>query len=212
MQGLIGKKLGMTQVYDGNGHRVAVTMIEAGPCLIVQRKTKATDGYDAVQIGFGSIKEKQASRAMAGHFKKAGADLKAHLCEMAVDAAETAKAGDALDLAVFEGVKFVDISGLTKGKGFQGVVRRYGMRGGPMTHGSHSKRRIGSIGSNSYPARVHRGHRMPGHQGQVPIVQQNLRIVEMRPDQNMMLVEGAVPGAVGCIVVVRKAIKKTGKI
>lgn len=211
MQGLIGKKLGMTQVYDGDGTRVPVTVIEAGPCVVVQRKTKATDGYEAVQLGFGEQKESRVTRAAMGRFKAANTTPRRTLVEFPVDPENPLKAGDLVSLKIFEGVSHLDVSGVTKGKGFQGVVRRHGMRGGPHTHGGHSKRRIGSIGANSYPARVHKGHRMPGHMGDVKITQQNLKVVELRGEENLVLLRGAVPGPSGAMILLRRALKKAGK-
>lgn len=208
MQGLIGKKLGMTQVFDAAGRRVAVTVIEAGPCLVVQCKSKTTDGYPAVQLGFGDQKERRAAKAHLGRFAKIAAAPRRHLKEFGLDDGDAVKDGDVVTAAMFEGVSHVDVTGITKGKGFQGVVRRHGMRGGPMTHGGHSKRRIGSIGQNSFPARVSRGHRMPGHMGRVRVTVQNLEIVAVRGADNLILVKGAIPGAVGMIVEVRKALKK----
>jgi large subunit ribosomal protein L3 len=211
MQGLIGRKLGMTQVFDGEGARVAVTVIEAGPCVVLQRKTKAVDGYEAVQLGFGERKESHVTKATLGRAKAANVTPRRWLAEFPVGAESPLKSGDTVNAKVLEGATHVDVSGVTKGKGFQGVVRRHGMRGGPKTHGGHSKRRVGSIGSNSYPARVHKGHRMPGHMGAVSMTQQNLRIVEVRGDDNLVLLGGAVPGPNGAIVLLRKALKKAGK-
>ena len=208
MQGLIGKKLGMTQVFDGNGRRVAVTVIEVGPCLVVQRKTVGTDGYSAVQVGFGEQKESRMKRPAMGRFKKIDAQARHYLKEFAVGPEEEMKEGDTLTLSVFEGTTHVDISGITKGRGFQGVVKRHRMRGGPKTHGGHSERRVGSIGQCSYPARVVKGQRMPGHMGRVNITQQNLKVVELDGENNLMLVSGAVPGPTGSIVCVRKSLKK----
>ncbi|MCK5849461.1 MAG: 50S ribosomal protein L3 [Kiritimatiellae bacterium] len=210
MQGLIGRKLGMTQVFDDKGKRVAVTVIDVGPCVVVQRKTKATDGYDAVQLGYGTMKEKNAGKPAMGRFKKAGVAPVRLLREFPVDAAdEDLELGAAVGSSIFEGVSHVDVIGTTKGRGFQGVVKRYNMAGGRMTHGGHSKRRIGSIGQCSYPARVAKGQRMPGHMGNKRITQQNLRVVEIRVDENLVLVMGAIPGPVGGFVIVKKALKKS---
>jgi len=210
MQGLIGRKLGMTQIFDDNGKRVAVTVIDAGPCVIVQRKTKDKDGYDAVQLGYGAMKEKNAGKPAMGRFKKAGVEPVRLLREFPVDAAdEGLEVGAAIGPSIFEGVSHVDIIGTTKGRGFQGVVKRYRMAGGRMTHGGHSKRRVGSIGQCSYPARVAKGQRMPGHMGNKRITQQNLRVVGIRADENLILVMGAVPGPAGGFVIVKKALKKS---
>ena len=211
MQGLIGKKLGMTHVYDGDGARVPVTVIEAGPCVVVQRKTKAADGYEAVQLGFGDQKESRLTRAALGRFKAANTTPRRCLAEFPVETDSPLKAGDVVSAQILEGASHLDVSGVTKGKGFQGVVRRYRMRGGPVTHGGHSKRRVGSIGANSYPARVHKGHRMSGHMGNVNVTQQNLKVVELRGGDNLVLLKGAVPGPNGAVVLLRRALKKSGK-
>ncbi len=208
MQGLIGKKVGMTQVFDAQGCRVAVTVIEAGPCVVVQKKTAEKDGYDAVQLGFGACKEKNVGKAAMSRFKKAGSTPRMWLREFSLDKGEEVKEGDAVTAAIFEGISHVDVTGTTKGRGFQGVMRRHLMRGGPMTHGGHSKRRIGSNGQNAFPARVLKGKRMPGHLGNVRVTQQNLKVVQLRAIENLILINGAIPGANGSVVVVNKALKK----
>jgi large subunit ribosomal protein L3 len=209
MQGLIGKKVGMTQVFDNEGRRVAVTVVEAGPCVVVQKKTVEKDGYEAVQLGFGEHKEKGVTKAALNRFKKIGSTPKIWLREFTLDKGEEVKEGDAVTAAIFDGVSYVDVTGTTKGRGFQGVVRRHRMRGGPMTHGGHSKRRIGSNGQNAFPARVLRGKRMPGHLGNVRMTQQNLKVVQLRVAENLILIHGAIPGPNGRIIVLRKALKKT---
>lgn len=209
MQGIIGKKLGMTQVYDDDGRRAAVTVIEAGPCVVLRRKTQTLDGYDAVQLAFGDQKEQRVSRSRAGEFKKAGVSAKRVVREFEVSTEEEAKAGDPVTVSIFEGVGFVDVVGTSKGRGFQGAVKRHGMRGGRMTHGGHSKRRIGAIGQCAYPGRVAKGQRMPGHMGNVRVTTQNLRLLGVREEDNVLLVRGAVPGPAGGIVIVKKALKKS---
>lgn len=208
MQGLLGKKIGMTRVFDADGQQVPVTVLEVGPCVVVQCKQPERDGYAAVQVGFEEQKESRVARPQQGLFKKAGCAPMRHLHEFAVDTGEAVKVGDRLTAAVFEGADFVDVTGMNKGKGFQGVVRRHGMGGGPITHGGHSKRRVGSIGCRSYPGRVHKNKRMPGHQGNVQVTQQNLKVVQVRPTDNLLLVRGAVPGPKGSVVVIRRSIKK----
>jgi len=209
MQGLIGKKLGMTQVFDENGRRLAVTVIELGPCVVVQRKTAQKDGYDAVQVGFGDQKESRVAKPALGRFGKVKSGPKLHLKEFALDADDEVSEGDTLTVSGFEGTQYVDVSGVTKGQGFQGVVKRHRMSGGPKTHGGHSKRRVGSIGQCSFPARVAKGQRMPGQMGRVNITQQNLKVVELDGENNLMLVNGAVPGPTGAVLYVRKALKKS---
>ena len=208
MQGLLGKKIGMTRVFDADGHQVPVTVLEVGPCVVVQCKSLDLDGYRAVQVGFEEQKESRVDKPRLGHFKKATCPPMRHLHEFEMESGEEMKVGDRLTVAVFEGAEFVDISGVTKGKGFQGVMRRHNMAGGPMTHGGHSKRRVGSIGCRSYPGRVHKNKRMPGHQGNVHVSRQNLKVVQVRGADNLLLVRGAVPGPKGAMVVIRHSIKK----
>lgn len=212
IEGLIGKKIGMTQVYDAKGRQVSVTAILVGPCPVVQKKTVANDGYAAVQIGFGEIKEKTASKSKIGHCKKSGVTPKRFLKEVRLESDnDTIKTGDILTAALFEGVSHVDIIGVTKGRGFQGVMRRHGMHGGRASHGSGFHRRPGSIGQKESPARVWPNKRMAGHMGHERITTQNLEVVQVRPTDNVLLVRGAVPGPIGNIVFVRKAIKKAAK-
>ncbi len=208
MNGLIGRKIGMTQVYDDKGRRISVTVIEAGPCPVVQVKKTETDGYCAAQLGFAEQKPSRLPKAEVKHFEKAGVKPCKMTKEFALDEGETVKAGDLVTVNIFDGVKFVDVSGVTKGRGFAGVVRRYGMRGGPMTHGGHSKRRVGSIGARDLPGWVDKGKRMPGHKGDVNRKVRNLLIVQVRPEDNLLLVEGSIPGAKGGYVFICKALKK----
>lgn len=207
MNGLIGKKVGMTQVWDADGRRVGVTVLEVGPCPVVQVKTKDKDGYDAVQVGFGAQKPQRLTKAVRTRYEKAGAPPCRILREFDPEG-DAVKAGDSLDVGVFEGVKLVDVTATSKGKGFAGVMRRYGMAGGPVTHGGHSKRRIGSIGERDLPGWIAKGKRMPGHKGDVQVTTRNLVVVQVRKEDNVLLVRGAVPGANGSTVIVRKALKK----
>jgi large subunit ribosomal protein L3 len=209
MQGILGKKIGMTRVFGDEGRQTPVTVIEIGPCVVVQRKTKSQDGYDALKLGFVEVKASRANKAHAGQFKAVNATPKRFLREFAVEASDEIKAGDAVTATVLDGADYVDIIGVTKGRGFQGVVRRFKMAGGPMTHGGHSKRRVGSIGCRSFPGRVHKGKRMPGHMGNVRVTTQNLKVVQLRASENLILVKGAVPGPAGALVEIRKALKKT---
>jgi large subunit ribosomal protein L3 len=207
MRGILGKKLGMTQAHDAEGRLVAVTVIEIGPCAVVQRKTKDNDGYDAVQVGFVDQKPQRLSKASQGRFKKAGATAKKHLREFELDAGEDVKPGENVTAAIFDGVTHVDVIGITKGQGFQGVVKRHNMGGGPASHGHMSHRRIGAIGQRTWPARIMKNKRMPGHMGNVRVTKQNLKVIQLRTDDNAILVKGAIPGPTGAIVVVRKAVK-----
>lgn len=209
MQGLIGKKVGMTQVYDDKGVHVPVTVIQVGPCVVLQRKNTERDGYEAVQLGFLDQKESRVSKAHAGHVKKAGTAPKRFVREFRVVKDEAAKEGDTITASVFEGVNFVDVSGVTKGRGFQGVVKRHRMGGGRASHGGQATlRRPGSIGMRTWPSRVFKNKRMAGHMGNVNVTVQNLRVVQIRKEDNAILVEGAIPGPNGRMVVVNKAIKR----
>ena len=208
MKSLLGKKLGMTQIFDEAGRLVPVTVLEVGPCSIVQRKTVATDGYEAVQLGFGAQKPERVVKPLAGHFKKAGLGTMLELREVRVAADDAAKAGDTLTAAIFEGINFVDVEGVTKGKGFQGVMKRHNFGGGRATHGSHFHRTTGSIGMKEKPGRVFKGKKMAGQMGNTSITAQSLKVVQVRAAENLILVKGAVPGANGTILVVREALKR----
>jgi large subunit ribosomal protein L3 len=208
MQGLIGKKIGMTQVWDDNGVAVPVTVVEIGPCPVVQVKTVETDGYVAAQLGFVPQKAQRLSKAARTRFEKAGVEAQKILAEFTPDCADEVKAGDVITAAALEGVAYVDVQATTKGRGFAGVVRRYRMGGGPHGHGGHSKRRIGSIGERDLPGWIAKGKRMPGHMGAVKVTARNLAVVQVRKDDNVLLVRGAVPGPSGATVIVRKALKK----
>lgn len=198
----------MTQVFDSEGRRVAVTVIEAGPCVVAQLKTEANDGYNAVQLAFLDQKEHRVSKPLLGHFKKAGCTPKRFLKEFSLEDGEEVKVGDTVEVGLFEGVSHVDVTAVTKGRGFQGVVKRHKAAGGRWTHGGHSRRRVGSIGQCSYPANVAKNQIMPGQMGNVVVTQQNLKIVQVRGEDNLLLVKGAIPGPTGATVVVRKALKK----
>ena len=208
MEGLIGKKVGMTQVFDAEGRRVCVTVIEVGPCPVVQVKTPATDGYTAVQLGFGEQKESRKTKPEVGHTKKAGLEKPVRvLKEFAPEAGEEVKVGDVLTVKNFEGVKFVDVTGLTKGRGFAGVIRRYGFAGGNLTHGGHSKRRTGGLAARDLPGWIEKGKKMPGHMGDVNRTAVNLEVVQVRPEDNALLVKGSIPGARNGTVIIRKSLK-----
>jgi large subunit ribosomal protein L3 len=205
---LLGKKLGMTQVYDAQNVLVPVTVVEAGPCPVVQVKTTETDGYNAVQIGFNNKKAKNASKGEAAHAKKAGLeDTPRVLSEVRLDAAPVLKVGDIVKVDIFKEGQIIDVIGITKGKGFQGVQFRFKTAGGPASHGSMFHRRIGSVGMRQTPGRVWKNQKMPGHMGSVRRTVQNLTVVKILADQNLILVKGAIPGANGDDVIVRTAIK-----
>ena len=210
MEGLIGKKIGMTQVFDAEGRRMCVTVLEVGPCPVVQLKTPERDGYSAAQLGFGEQKAKRLTKAVCGHQEKTGGlkDTKVRvLREFAPDAGEEVKVGDVITVANFEGVKYVDVTGVTKGKGFAGVLKRYNFAGGNMTHGGHSKRRTGGLAARDLPGWIEKGKKMPGHMGDVNRKITNLEVVQVRPDDNALLVKGSIPGARNGIVIVRKSLK-----
>jgi large subunit ribosomal protein L3 len=205
---ILGKKIGMTQVYDAQNVLVPVTVVEAGPCPVVQVKTTATDGYNAVQLGFSQKKEKNSSKAEQAHAKKAGLEETPRvISELRFDAEPSLKVGDVVTVSVFAEGQYVDVIGITKGKGFQGVVKRFRVAGGPASHGSMFHRRIGAIGQRQTPGRTWRNQKMPGHMGSEKRTVQNLRIVKILPEKNLILVKGAIPGANGDDVIVRSAIK-----
>jgi large subunit ribosomal protein L3 len=205
---ILGKKIGMTQVYDAQNVLVPVTVVEAGPCPVVQVKTIEVDGYNAVQLGFGAQKAKNASKAESNHAKKAGLDSTPRvLNEVRLTEAFTGKAGDVITVAVFTEGQVIDVLGVSKGKGFQGVVKRFRVGGGPAAHGSMFHRRIGSIGMRQTPGRVWKNQRMPGHMGAEFRTVQNLRVVKIIADKNLILVNGSIPGANGDNVIIRSGKK-----
>ena len=211
MEGLIGKKIGMTQVYDAEGKRTTVTVIECGPCPVVQLKTLEKDGYVAAQVAFGQQKAKRLAKAQQKHFEKAGVECAKVLKEFALDAGETLEVGKAVTVANFEGVKYVDVTGQTKGKGFAGVLKKWGFAGGNMTHGGHSKRRTGGLAARDLPGWIEKGKKMPGDMGDVSRKAMGLEVVAIRPEDNAILVKGSIPGARNGIVIVRKSLKNNIK-
>ena len=205
---ILGKKIGMTQVYDAQNVLVPVTVVEAGPCPVVQVKTVETDGYNAVQLGFGAQKAKNASKAESSHARKAGLDSTPRvLNEVRLSEAPSVKPGDVITVAIFSEGQVIDVLGISKGKGFQGVVKRFRVAGGPAAHGSMFHRRIGSIGMRQTPGRSWKNQRMPGHMGSDYRTVQNLRVVKIIADKNLILVKGAIPGANGDDVIIRSGKK-----
>ena len=202
---ILGRKLGMTQVWDEDDNVVPVTVIQAGPCTISQVKTKATDGYEAVQIGFGEIKPQRVNKPLAGHFKAQGVEPMRYLREVRVEDASEYKTGDQVTVEIFADSKAVDVTGTSKGKGFQGTIKRWNFHRGPMTHGSRNQRKPGSIGQCAYPARVRKGLHMAGHMGDERVTVKNLKLVRVDAEQNLLLVKGAVPGGKNALVQVRMA-------
>jgi large subunit ribosomal protein L3 len=202
MAGIIGKKVGMTQVFDDDGNLIAVTVIQAGPCAVTQVRTVASDGYEAVQLAFDDCRDKQLTKAELGHLKKAGLKHgKRHLAEFR--GLGELKVGDTVTVEAFQEGQTVSVTGISKGKGFQGTVRRHHFGRGPETHGSHNIRQPGSIGASAYPSRVFKGMRMGGHMGDRQVTQAGLRIVRLDTENNLLMVRGAVPGAKDSVVLVR---------
>ncbi len=204
---IIGKKVGMTQIFDEKGSVIPVTVIEAGPCVIAQIKNAETDGYNAIQLGYGDVKEKHINKPEQGHFKKSNLSFKKHLREFKVNTIENVKVGDEVKVDVFEAGDKIDVQGTTKGKGFQGVIKRHGQHRGPMGHGSMYHRRPGSMGSTSTPGRVFKGKKLPGHMGVQTVTIQNLEVVRVDLDKNALLVKGSVPGNKGAILKIKLAVK-----
>lgn len=202
---ILGRKIGMTQVWDENDNVVPVTVILAGPCTVSQVKTTATDGYEAVQIGFGDIKPKHVNKPLAGHFAAQGVEPMRYLREVRVEDASQYSTGDQVTVNDFAEVKAVDVTGTSKGKGFQGTIKRWNFSRGPMTHGSRNQRKPGSIGQCAYPARVRKGLHMAGHMGDERVTVKNLKLIRIDAEQNLMLIKGAVPGGKNALVQIRMA-------
>lgn len=202
---ILGRKLGMTQVWDEDDNVVPVTVVLAGPCTVSQVKTKATDGYDAVQIGFGDVSAKHVNKPMAGHFAAAGVEPMRYLREVRVPEGEEHATGEKVTVADFADVQTVDVTGTSKGKGFQGTIKRWNFSRGPMAHGSRNQREQGSIGQCAYPARVRKGLHMAGHMGNERVTVKNLKLVRVDAEQNLMLIKGAVPGGKNALVSIRMA-------
>ena len=207
MKTIIGKKVGMTQIFDEKGKVIPVTVIEAGPCLVAQVKSVETDGYNAIQLGFGDVKESKLNKPEKGHFAKANVTAKKHLREFRLDSIEGIKVGDELKADVFVAGDKIDVQGTSKGKGFQGVIKRHGQSRGPMGHGSMYHRRPGSMGPTSTPGRVFKGKKLPGHMGDVTSTILNLAVVKVDTDKNVILVKGSVPGAKGAVLRIRETVK-----
>lgn len=206
-RGLIGKKLGMTQIFWEDGSVIPVTVVEAGPCVVIQKKTIEKDGYGAVQIGFERRREKRTTKPLQGHFRKADKGYFRVLKEIRTETPEEYEVGQELKADIFSIGDFVDVVGTTKGKGFAGVMKRHGFGGGRATHGSMFHRAPGSIGASAFPSRVFKGTRLPGQMGNARKTAQNLVVVGVRPERNLILIKGAVPGSVSGIVVIKDAVK-----
>ncbi len=208
-KGLIGKKIGMTQIFDEAGKVIPVTVIEAGPCVVVQKKTEENDGYKAVQLGFGDASPKNVNKPMQGHFKKSDTPFKKYLKEFRLEDTESVNEGDVLKADVFAAGDIIDVSGISKGKGYQGTIKRHNQSRIKMTHGSGPvHRHAGSMGANSSPSRIFKGKGMPGHMGVEKITVQNLVVVKVDVENNLIAVKGAVPGPKGGVVCITNAVKK----
>ena len=204
---IIGKKVGMTQIFDESGKVIPVTVVEAGPCVVTQKKTVETDGYTAVQLGFGDIKEHKLSKPEAGHLKKAGVAAHRYVREFKLDDTATYEVGQVIKADVFANGDKVDVTGKSKGKGFQGNIKRWNQARGRKTHGSHSYRVAGSMGACTYPGEVFKTKRLPGHMGCERITVQNLEVARVDAERNLLLIKGAIPGAKGSLVMVRETVK-----
>lgn len=211
MKTILGKKIGMTQIFAETGEVVPVTVIQAGPEVVTQIKTVETDGYNAVQVGYEDTLAHRVNKPLTGHFAKSGSPLKKHLAEFAVEEGESYELGQEITVADFEAGKKVDVSGTSKGKGTQGNIKRHGHHRGPMTHGSKHKRLAGALAGATYPSRVFKGNKSPGRMGRETVTVQNVELVKIDTDRNLLLVKGAVPGGKGSLVRVRYAVKGQDK-
>ena len=206
-KGILAKKIGMTQIFLEDGSLVPVTVLEAGPCTVIQKKTVETDGYNAIKVAFGDIREKLVNKPAKGEFTKANVEVKRHLRELKLDDISSYNVGDEIKADIFAAGDSVDASGVTKGHGFAGVIKRYGAHRGPMSHGSMYHRRPGSMGATSDPGRVFKGKIEPGHMGNVNVTIINLDIVKVDADKNLIYVKGSVPGIKGSLLCLRESIK-----
>lgn len=211
MKTILGKKIGMTQIFSETGEAIPVTVIEAGPAVVTQIKTVETDGYNAVQIGYGDVKEQRVNKPTKGHFTRWQAPLKKHLTEIRLDEGETYEPNQVITVADFEVGKKLDITGVSKGKGTQGNIKRHGHHRGPMTHGSKHKRLAGALAAGTYPSRVFKGNKAPGRMGRETVTVQNVVLVKVIEDRNLMLVKGAVPGPKGGLLRIQYAVKGQDK-
>lgn len=207
MKKILGRKLGMTQIFTEDGTVIPVTVIEAGPMKVVQKKSADKDGYNAIQVGFGEVKEKRVNKPLKGHFGKADVELKRVLREIRVENADQYEIGQEIKADVFSTGDKVDVIGVSKGKGYQGVIKRHNQHRGPMTHGSKYHRGIGSMGASAYPARIFKNKKMPGHMGHERVTVQNLEVIRIDAEKNFILVKGAVPGPKGGLITIRESVK-----
>lgn len=204
---IIATKIGMTQIFKEDGTLIPVTVLQAGPCVVTQKKTVENDGYDALQLGFGNVKNKHVTSPIKGHFAKAGVEPKKVLKEFKFENSNEYELGSEVNVSVFETGDKVDVSGISKGKGFQGAIKRHNQHRGPMSHGSKYHRGVGSLSSATTPGRVKKGKKMPGHMGAEKVTIQNLEVVRVDSDKNLLLIKGAVPGNKGSILVIKESVK-----
>ena len=204
---IMAKKIGMTQIFTEDGRLIPVTVLEAGPCSVVQKKTMENDGYEAIQVGFLDQREKLANKPKKGHFEKAGVSVKKYLKEFRLEDAANYEIGAEIKADIFAAGDRVDVSGVSKGKGYASTIKRYNAQRGPMGHGSKSHRVVGSMGSSATPSSVKKGKRMPGHMGAVNVTVQNVEIVRADAEKNLLLIKGAVPGPKGAILVIKESVK-----
>ncbi len=206
-KGLLGKKLGMTQIFSEDGRKIPVTVVEAGPCVVLQRKTTEKDGYDAVQLGFAQTDASRSARPLIGHCKAAGKGTMKHMREFRLEECSKFNVGDILDASVFSAGEYVDVTGISIGKGYQGVIKRWGFQGGRASHGSRFHRAPGSIGCSATPSRVLKNKKMPGQMGNERVTVQRLQIVRVDQTENLLLIKGAIPGAKNGIVLIKDSVK-----
>lgn len=211
MKGLLGKKIAMTQIFSDDGKIIPVTLVEAGPCLVTQIKTSDKEGYNALQLGFGEVREKRLNSPQRGHFESRDIEPRRHLMELRVDDPTGFQVGQELTVDIFSRGDRVDVSGRSKGKGFSGVVKRHGFGGGPASHGAHFHRAPGAIGACATPSRVFKGSRMPGRLGGDRITVMNLEVVDIKPERNMLLIRGGLPGPNGGLLMIRESVKARKK-
>jgi len=208
---LLGKKIGMTQIFLDDGKMVPVTVIEAGPCVVTQVKEREKDGYEAVQIGYQEVKKENVNKPSEGHFKKAKVAPQKYLAELLLANGENYELGQVLTVESFTVGERADVTGVSKGKGFQGVVKRWGFKGGPKSHGSHFQRAPGSVGASATPSRVVKGKKLPGQMGNARVSVQNLEVVQVDSDKNLLFLKGAVPGSKGGLLMIKSSVKASSK-
>lgn len=204
---ILGKKLGMTQIFDESGKVIPVTVVEAGPCVVVQKKTVEKEGYDAIQVGFGTLRETLRNKPVKGHFAKAGVSLRRHVKELRLENVSEYEVGQEIKADIFAAGEKIDVSGISKGKGFAGVIKRWNFHRGPETHGSKFHRAVGSMGASSDPSRTFKNKRLPGHMGNVNTTVINLTVAKVMPEKNLILIKGGIPGPNKGLVVIRNAVK-----